>query len=309
MVLLYSGAEVALNSSEKLGLRMGLSPLAIGMVLVGMGTSLPEFFVSHIASMNGNYDMAIGNIIGSNIANTFLILSISSIFASLPLGDDNLKENLFFHLVLSFLIALTFLFQKQVDMTTLVYYGVFFLVYLYFIYRDMKQNRDYGIHKEEILEKDILKFKDKTWVLLSLMVFGFYLLYLGGDLLVESGSRICKDLGVSEYVISVIFVSFGTSLPELVTSIMASIRKKHTDIIVGNIIGSNIFNVALILGSLGIYSIPLSGFYHYEVYALVGVSVFLLLLSLLKSPLNKISGVWFLFIYVGFLYYWVSTAR
>ncbi len=306
LILLYFGAELALNSSEKLGIRAGLSPLTIGMLLVGMGTSLPELFVSHIASMAGSYDMAIGNIIGSNIANTFLILSISTLFVKLPLGDDNLKQNLFFHLILGFLIVLTFAIYQKINLTTFTYLAAFFFIYLYFIYREMKINKDYSLEKSELLEKEIIDFKDSTTALVFVMLVGFAMLYAGGELLVRAGSSLCQSFGISEYIISVIFVSFGTSVPELITSVVAAFRKKHTDIIVGNIIGSNIFNVGMILGSLGFYQIEIKQNSLYESVALLVVSLVLFIMSTMKLSLNKLSSCAFFAVYLFFLYHWIK---
>jgi cation:H+ antiporter len=306
LALLYFGAELAVNSSEKFGLKLGLSPLAIGMILVGMGTSLPEMFVCHIASVKGSHLIALGNIVGSNLANTFFILAIASLFVDLPMAGENLKENLIFHLALAFLMIFTFWAHHSLDMVSLGYFGVFFFVYLYFVFRDMKRNKDYGLSEEEVIEPEIAKFRDKTPVLIFVMLIGFGMLFYGGDLLVNSGTSLCRTLGISEYVISVIFVSFGTSLPELITAVVAAMKKKHTDIIVGNIIGSNIFNVALILGSLGIYGTSFESSYTQEIAALFGVSVFLVFMNIAGKKLNKLTGMLMLAVYTYFIIHWTT---
>ncbi len=305
LVLLYIGAELALNSSEQIGLRLGLSPLAIGMVLVGMGTSLPELFVSHIATIQDSYQIALGNIIGSNIANTFFILAIASLIIPLKLEDKSLRENLIFHFILSLLIIFNFWFHQKLDIFSLSYLFLFFVIYLYFVYRDMKKEKVVEQVQEEQTENG--KFTDKTPVLTFFMLSGFALLYSGGELLVSSGTLVCQYFGISEYVISVILVSIGTSLPELITSVVSALKGKHTDIVVGNIIGSNIFNVAFVLGSLGIYDITFEQPYLYEIAALITVSLFLLSMSYFKKTLNRLSGLVFLGIYAAFIYYWLKV--
>jgi cation:H+ antiporter len=308
LVLLYIGAEVALGASEKVGYKMGLSPLAIGMILVGMGTSLPELFVSHIAMTSDSAGIAIGNIIGSNIANTFLILGVSGLMVKMSLKDENIKVNLIFHMVLCLLIVLTFWGIKALNWVSLGQMVLFFVVYLYFIYRDMKKGKNSDITKEDVeIHPGSLKLTDRVWFQCIQILIGFGMLYYGGELLVQSGTEICQILGISDYIISVIVVSLGTSLPELVTAMVSAFKKKHTDIIVGNIIGSNIFNVAMVLGSLGIYNIQLQAGYTYEIYSLVAVGAFMLVLSFMKKSLNRFTGALFLCVYTALVMYWISN--
>jgi cation:H+ antiporter len=297
IVILYYGAEFTLNSAELVGHYLGLSPLIIGALIVGFGTSLPEFFVSQLACFRGEPSLAFGNVIGSNIANIFLILGVGSLLQNLPLRRKEVRHQLIIHFFLSILIGLA-LFNGHLGWSTVAVFACVFSFYLWMVFKEMKS---------EHVEEEILADSDEKVSLLTVLklFLGFTLLYAGGELLVYSGTGIGKALGISTYVISAIFVAFGTSFPELVTVLMASLKKKDTDIIVGNILGSNIFNVALVFGSLGIYDIHTKSFYPVEIAMLIGVSVFFLGFHFKKWPLNKVIGVLFLGLYAGIVIYWL----
>ncbi len=292
--VLYWGAEEALNSSEKIGRWFGLSPFAIGLLLVGLGTSLPEFFVSHLAVIRGHSEIALGNIIGSNIANLFLVLAIAGFIIPLSISGKEVKKQLFLHLSMTLILAGLLYFRDSIDLISVVIFALVFLVYIYFI----MSGRDKNIGDEKIDDRPC------KWIMLRLII-GFFMLYAGGELLVSSGSKIGSMMGVSEYLISVIFVAFGTSFPELVTSIVACVRKKDLNIIVGNIIGSNIFNVAFVLGSLGFYGVDLSSQYRVEMAFLIGASLFLIGVFYLNKKFSIFSSSIFLLSYFSIIYYWV----
>jgi cation:H+ antiporter len=179
---------------------------------------------------------------------------------------------------------------------------IFFISYLAFTFYDMIKSRKLRQIEEEDVEEVT---KIGVMVVLKLLG-GFALLYIGGELIVSSGSAIGKHFGISTYVISAIFMALGTSFPELITAILACYRKKNTDLITGNIIGSNIFNVALVLGSIGIYA-PLDQVnVHTEVYLLLAVSLLFLILYAVKQNLGKASGITFLAAYGYAVYHWIS---
>jgi cation:H+ antiporter len=297
LVALYYGAEFVLDSAEKVGRALGFSPLVIGLVIVGFGTSLPEFFVSHLASMRGEYDIALGNIVGSNMANTLLILGIATILTPLSFDSHSLRDQLIVHLVLTFCVALLF----WLDSVGPLMMGILFCcfsAYLALTWRDMKADARASTQNNE--EKVRPTIKD-----IILLNLGFVLLYAGGEMLVSSGSKLGAALGISPYVISAIFVAFGTSLPELVTAVMAFVKKKDMNLITGNIVGSNIFNIGFILGSLGVHRIPLVSTYHVEMSVLLCAAFFLLMLSGLKREMGKTLGVGFLMAYVSMIIFWL----
>jgi cation:H+ antiporter len=298
LAFLYFGAEFALDSAEKVGKSLGLSPLVVGLVIVGFGTSLPEMFVSHLASWRGQYPLALGNIMGSNIANTFLILGVASILAPLPMGNHDIKVQTYIHLALS--VAMFFVLSLS-SLTTLSggFLLLFFIGYLNLTYLEMKN--EISLEEKKPSEKQSLSKIE--FVKLNL---GFLLLYGGGELLVYSGSILGEELGVSPFIISAVFVAFGTSLPELVTAVMSCVKKKDLNLITGNILGSNMFNGAFILGSIGFYNVPLTQSFNTEFLLLGGASILLITLASMRKPIGKFVGVGFLSCYVFMIFQWVN---
>ena len=300
IVLLYYGAEFALESAEKIGLALGLSPLVIGLLIVGFGTSLPEFFVSQLATLRGDSSIALGNIVGSNIANLFLILGISGTMTSLFILRSEIKIQFIFHIVLTGILVF-FLKQDKIEPWAATVFGVFFLVYLGDTLRVMIKKRGHIGHLDQPHEADKVHAKDYL-----ILILGFVLLYFGGELLVSSGSKVAVALGVSSYVVSAVFVAFGTSFPELVTAVMACRKGKNTDIITGNIIGSNVFNVAFVFGSLSFYDIQITSEFKTEIPVLIFAAFYLLFLALIKKNFTRFSGILFLSIYGFVIYNWIS---
>ncbi len=301
IVALYFGAEFALEAAEKVGLYFGMSPLVIGLLLIGFGTSLPEFFVSQIACYKGEPGMALGNIIGSNIANLFLIMGISGLIAPLYILQKEIKRQMWLHLLLTSLLAVVIFYLGVSPLATVVL-GLFFIGYLWDTFNEMRKTR--SLKSSEGDEEKLEKLEASIFIKL---LMGFVLLYFGGDFLVSSGSAIGVLLGVPNYVISAVFVAFGTSFPELVTALIACAKGKNTDLITGNIIGSNIFNVAFVLGSIGFYDIPVKQNFTFEIGILAASCFFLLGLVYIKKNFGRLSGLLFLSGYGGVVYHWVSA--
>lgn len=298
VVGLYFGAEFALDAAEKIGDYFGLPPLLIGVFIIGFGTSLPEFFVSQIACYRGYVDISLGNIVGSNIANLYLILGVTGILTTLELVRKVVRVQLIFHLVLTVLLSSILIYQK-INYVSTILFLTFFSVYLYYSYQEMKRNRALF---ETFAHAKVHIIGASTYIKLA---SGFILLYFGGELLVSSGKQFGTKLGISEYVLSTIFVAFGTSFPELVTALLACFKKKNVDLILGNIIGSNIFNVAFVLGSIGFYNFEISIVFTREIIMLLSASLFLLFLNLFGKNLARFSGILFLSGYVFAIYSWI----
>ncbi|OFZ24610.1 MAG: hypothetical protein A2381_19755 [Bdellovibrionales bacterium RIFOXYB1_FULL_37_110] len=294
-VILYYGAEFVLSSAEKTGKALGLSPLVIGLAIVGFGTSLPELFVSQMASYKKSYEIAFGNIIGSNVANILLILGVSAIIYPLSMGRRDIKRQLKRHLAVTILLLIIMQF-KVINWIAGIILLSYFGYYLSFTFRKMaKRVKEEHEIKPKIGILDIIK-----------LVLGFCLLFFGGDLLVCSGTKLGELLSISPYVISAIFVAVGTSFPELVTSLVACIKKRDVDLVTGNIIGSNIFNIALILGSCGFYNIVSNSTYWVEMVTLVILSIVFLILAKFRPVLDRKVGVLFLLGYVGMVLHWTN---
>lgn len=298
IVVLYFGAEFALDSAEKVGRYFGLSPLVIGLLIVGFGTSLPEFFVSHLACYRGHSDIALGNIVGSNIANLFLILGVSGTMTTLFVQRREITLQFFIHILLT-MTLIGVLYYGKLNMITFGVLGFFFLAYLWHTFSEMRKQRAH------FKEEDDLEQKLGLMTVLKLL-FGFALLYAGGELLVSSGSKLGVMFGISSYIISAIFIAFGTSFPELVTALIACLKKKNTDIITGNIIGSNIFNVAFVMGGLGFYDVKIEQNFNVEIILLGVAALFLMMLPLIKKNFGKPAGIFFLACYGFVVFHWVS---
>jgi cation:H+ antiporter len=297
IIVLYFGAEFSLDASEKVGKKLGLSPLLIGMLLVGFGTSLPEFFVGHIAGVQGKAGIAVGSLIGSNIANMFLILGLSGFLVKMKVSNKALRTQLGIHLILGF-VLLFVLTRSNLDKVTAAPLLIVCGIYLYTLLGEFKKSGEQNRNSEEPFSPGPVLLK---------LIGGFGMLYLGGEMLVKSGSDLCIALGISEYIVSAIFIAFGTSFPELVTSFLAAYRKKDTDLIVGNIIGSNLFNCAFILGSLGVYNFTLTENFNYEIASLIFGGAVLLGLSLTGKSINKLTGSIFVTVYLVMVGHWLKV--
>lgn len=310
IVILYFGAELTLHASEMIGKILGLSPLVIGMILIGFGTSLPEFFVGHIAGIKGESGVAMGSLIGSNIANMFLILGVCGLFSKLSVSGKSLREHLLIHLFLG-LILFFVLSQDYLNLITTSPLLVLLAIYMFFIFKDMK--REKKKRSESLLVKDPSspgnsENNANTGILFFKMILGFGLLYVGGELLVKGGTDLGTAIGIDSYIISAIFIAFGTSFPELVTALMAAYKKKDTDIIIGNIVGSNLFNCAFILGSLGIYNFKISQSFKVELISLLFGALILILLNIINRNLYRFVSIIFLTSYGYMVIHWLKAS-
>lgn len=290
ILILFYGAELLLDAADKIGDALQLTPLTIGLFILGFGTSLPEFFVSQNALFTDHFDMAIGNLIGSNISNILLLMGLASLFCKLSFANREILQQNIIHFILH-VVLLYILSRKEYTPLSAFSLLLFFIYYLY------------SIKKQEIQ----IKIKtDRSFQLRTIfyLICGLSLLFIGGFLLVQSGSTLSRLLGVSEYVISVIFISFATSCPELITVLVACKKKKESSLIIGNILGSNIFNISFVLASIGYKTQKLSQHYTIELIALLGVSLWMIFLAFTKRSLNKWMGIIFLISYVGLIVYW-----
>jgi len=242
--VLIKGADYLVNGASSLARRLGVPALVIGLTVVAFGTSAPELFVNVIAALNGSTDIAIGNVVGSNIANILLILGITAIIAPIAVQKSTILKEI----PLSLLAGIVLYFMANdalIDGYQLSELGrgdglvflCFFLIFLYYTF---------GIrHGEQ--EEGITKTVMSLWQAVLLVVMGLAGLVVGGHFCVETAQDIALALGVSEALIGLTIVAVGTSLPELMTSVVAAIKNKP-DIAVGNVVGSNIFNIFWILG-------------------------------------------------------------
>lgn len=240
LLILLAGGKYLVDGASALAARFGLSAGLIGLTVVAFGTSAPELLVSINAALKGNSDIAIGNVVGSNIANITLVLGISAILYPISIYRSVLKLDYLATLVSSFLfylLALNGIISRLEG-------GILFILMLALNFYFFKKLS--GKEMEDSEDEKLLK-KQPLWKAVGLLVIGVVGLYYGSDLFVDNAVEISEIFGVSERVIGITVIAIGTSLPELVTSVIAAI-KKETDIAIGNILGSNIMNILSIIG-------------------------------------------------------------
>lgn len=305
--ILISGAEALVRGASSISKRAGIPPIVIGLTIVAFGTSAPEFVVNIFSAVKGTTDLALGNIIGSNIANIFLILGISALISDLKVQKNTTWKEIPFA-VLAVLIVFAMTNDKILDngiinvltrIDGLILLS-FFAIFMYYIVELFRKGAN-DIKQEEI--KTYSKF-----ISALLIIGGLVLLFFGGQLLVNQAIILAKLAGLSEMLIGLTIVAVGTSLPELATSVIAA-KKGHADIAIGNIVGSNIFNIFFILGATGVIkSIPISAGANFDILVCF-IATFVLFLAMFigkKHKLERWQGGFFLFAYIIYIMYLIQ---
>lgn len=301
IAFLVKGADFFVKASAALAKKLHMSNLMIGMTVLAMGTSLPELVVNINAALKGNADIALGNIIGSNMANIMLILGIIAVITTVALERSVLWREIPFSLISIVVIfilandvffnhAAKNIFSRADGLILLVFFGVF-LYYLVLLARRHDKDDSVEVHM----------YKD--WQIAGFMVLGLAGLYLGGGWTVNGAVQIARLFGLSEFVISATIIAVGTSLPELITSVMAAV-KGNVNMAVGNIIGSNIFNVFFILGvTFFIRETPFFVKANYDLYFLLASTIALFFFVFLdkKHEISRRNGILFLLIYAAYM--------
>jgi cation:H+ antiporter len=301
-VILIKGADLLVDGGSSLAHKYGLSPMATGLTIVAFGTSAPELAVNLLASLDGKSDIALGNILGSNIANILLILGISSIIYPLKVQKNTIFKEIPFSMLAALILAFTVNDQildnapisalSRIDGLVLLSFFAIFLYYVVTISKSSTTSEENEI-KEMSTPKSIF-----------LILLGILGLFFGGKWIVDGAVVFAKSVGLTERVIGLTIVAIGTSLPELATSAVAA-YKKNADIAIGNVVGSNIFNIFWILGlSATIQPMIADSHINLDIF-LVLISSLLLLLFLVfskKHTIQKIHGLSFLGLYFGYIF-------
>lgn len=298
---LYFGAEWLVGGSSKLALKIGVSPLVIGLTVVALGTSAPELAVCLRLNLESRPDAALGNIVGSNICNILLILGFSSLIRPLRVHRQIIRKELPILLMVSFAL-IVMLINKEVASWEGFILCVGIVIYILFSFKGANNSGEFKVEGASSSEIDTVSSQGYNGiVLIALLLAGLILLVLGAFFFEKGGIGLAKAFGVSEAVIGLTLLAFGTSLPELATSIVACI-KNEGDIIVGNAVGSSIFNVLAILGITALFK-PLSvndiNLIDYSI--MIGAVIFCWLFIYKKMELNRIKGVVFLGCYAAYI--------
>ncbi len=296
-VMLAKGADWFVDGASGVATKLKIPQIVIGLTIVAMGTSAPEAAVSISSALKGNVDVAIGNVVGSNILNILIILGISSIITALAVGNSTIKIDIPVMLgasALLFLLGLDGAISLVDGLLFLVSF-VAYLAYLFIIERKKKHD-----------ELEIVK-PSPLWKSLIFMVVGLVIIILGSNFSVDSATFLARKMGVSEKFIGLTVIALGTSLPELFTSVSAAL-KNNADIAIGNIVGSNIFNILFVLGLTSIIK-PVPFVASFRVDALVSIlaGIILWLSCVFSNKVGRIVGILMLICYAGYFVYLIAV--
>ncbi len=291
--LLVKGADWFVDGASGLARKLGIPQLVIGLTIVAMGTSLPEAAVSISAALRGNAEITIGNIVGSNILNILIILGVTALIATLKVADSTVRYEIPFMIVVTFVLLWLGYTGGQVTRLEGIILWVLFLLYLRYLYMMAKKG------KEEEREAEQLS----TAKIIGLILAGVVMIVAGSNFAVEGASNLAKALGISQRFIGLTIVALGTSLPELVTSVSAA-RKHNADIAIGNIVGSNIFNILFIVGTTALIT-PVTFASGFVVDTLIAAAVGILLFVCVSrtKELRKKAGIVMLLAYILYFLY------
>ena len=299
-VFLIKGADFFVEGASAVAKKLHVPALVIGMTIVAMGTSLPELSVSVTASIAGSNQLAIGNVVGSNIFNLMVVLGSCALFSALEVSDDTIKKDLPFSIICTVALMVMGLIGNSVGHIDGAILLVLFILFLASMLRAAKKSRTTAA---AIAEEDNEIVDIPTWLCIVYIIGGAVAIKYGGDWVVDSCTTLALKFGMSETLVGLTIVALGTSLPELVTSIVAA-KKNELDMAIGNVVGSNIFNILLILGVAGAIS-PMTFLTvnAIDTLILVAFSVIVGLMCLKKKNLNKANGIVMLLLYAVYLGY------
>ena len=295
-VLLMKGADFFVEGSSSVATRFHIPSLIIGLTIVAMGTSLPECAVSITASMDGNNALAVANVIGSNIFNLMVVCGISALFVPIAVQTNTLKREFPFSILCAILLMVLGYFGMTLGRIDGIILLILFVGYIVYMIISAKKAMNTYQEEEEIKVIPI-------WQSILYIVGGAFAIKFGGDFVVDSASSIALSLGMSQNLVGLTIVALGTSLPELVTSMVAA-KKGEVDMALGNVIGSNVFNILFVLGIASTIS-PIA-FIFENIIDIIVLSVFSLIVlyfGFTKHKIDKKEGIIMLLLYVGYLIY------
>jgi len=306
-VALVKGADWLVDGASAIAKRFGISDLVIGLTVVAFGTSMPEFVVNMVSVAEESTDLAITNILGSNIINTFVILGLTALVYPIVSQKRSRDFDIPLSIIAGVLVLIFVAVQSPLGEDgkgiTRMGGGILFLLFIYFLYNTFRHAKD---HPEDIQGEEAVKAEPiDAWKAILLIVVGLIGLVVGGELIVKSAVDIASRMGVSEAVIGLTVVALGTSLPELATSVIAA-YKHNADIALGNVIGSNIFNVFFVL-SLSALIRPLPAYEGIGLDALMvtlgSIVVWLAVKTNRERKIQRWAGALLLILYIGYLTY------
>ena len=304
LVVLFLGGELLVRGSVSLALKMKISALVVGMTIVAAGTGAPEVFVSVQAILQGSSNISLGNVIGSNIINITFILGITAIIYRIKISKQTLSLNYPVMLGAFVLLGGVLYFFKGIPVGVGVLFVMIFILFTWFlIASSRKEQLKAEIKQDELSEVTI---QDSLLKSIVMLVFSIVLLKFGAKWLVDSAGTLAKNFGISDRIIGVTIVAVGTSIPELVTTVIAALKKEN-DIAIGNLIGSNIFNIVGVLGiaaSLREINIDDPAIFSFDYFWMLGVALVFgfLIYMFSKQEISRKHGIFLVLIYLFYIY-------
>ncbi len=305
IALTVFGADLLVNGATGIAKKYHVSEFVIGVVIVGIGTSMPELTVSLFGALKGSSGIAIGNVSGSNLFNTLFILGITALISPIDYTRSNVRRDMPYNIAASLLLlffAVNFWVGSGSQTISWIEGLIFLACFVGYVAETFKN----GEPEEEDTESSAVK---SVWLLALMVLAGIGMLVLGGKLFVDEGCVIARELGVSETVIAITLMACGTSLPELATCVVAA-AKHRNQLALGNILGSNVFNILLILGCCSLVRpLDVDPLCLFSLYALPVVALVLLLTAFVfkRNRLCRAEGIFFLLLYVAYVLYTVAA--
>ena len=319
MVLLIKGADFFVSAASAIAKKLKIPSIFIGLTIVALGTSLPELSVSITSAISNSIDMSVGNVVGSNMFNTLFILGFVALFSKVPMSSTTKKIDF------PFMIAITgalFLFSFDtilneananfLSRTESIVLLILLVLYLYILIGNANRSRKRQLRQDMYLKRlepetyteNAEKPKEKelkVWQIIIFLIVGLAAVIFGGECVSTTAKYLALQLGMSEALVGLTVVAVGTSLPELVTSAVAA-RKKENELALGNVIGSNIMNISLILALVGtIAQAPISAAIFVDVAILFGSSLVFMIMCLHKNEINRTKGIILMLMYIAYI--------
>lgn len=290
--MLVKGADYFVDGAAGIATKFGIPQLVVGLTIVAMGTSAPEAAVSITGAMSDAADIAVGNVVGSNILNILIILGITGVIATVAVQKSTLMIEIPFMLFVTVVLIFLGMTGNQLTFVEGIIFWVLFIIYLAYLYVLAKK----GTEEEATEDRPV-------WKLLLFIIAGGVVVVLGANVSVNAATAIATAIGISEKFIGLTIVALGTSLPELVASVTAA-RKGNADIAIGNIVGSNIFNILFVLGTSALITpIPYQTSFLFDGIIAVLAGVLLWVATIRKRELNRPWGIVMLVCYAAYLFY------
>lgn len=298
IVVVLKSADWLTNGAVGLATKLGISQIVIGLTIVAIGTSMPEFFVSIVSAIKGTPDLAVGNIVGSNIFNVLLIVGVAAAVAPIAIQRATVRRDIPIAIVAS--IMLTFMMLD--DNISRIDALILFAAFIAFIWITLRNSKNDANEKDASTEKVI-----PTWKSVLFIIFGLVGLVLGSNIFVDNASSLAHGWGISDAVIGLTIVAGGTSLPELATSAVAA-RKGDSGIAIGNVLGSNVFNILMILGLTGIISpMHIQNITYIDMAVMVISMALFWLFSFTKLRVERWEGCVLIACFLGYITWLVSN--